>query len=157
MVSEGLALETANLFLGHFSATATRSQEELNRDDCDLFLRIGVEAFEWLCEADTEYHRRIYAAPDSIDAEHTIATLAGLFRRWLEKQDIAEAWIAKVQHNGLPLENLEKYRECCRNAAAIVRHWDADFSEGEELSAPMATLMDEAIQEHLDGKTAEFL
>lgn len=157
MVSDSLAFETANWHVEHFVASAARSQMELNRDDCDAFLRIGIEAFDWLCQVDEEVHRRLYAEAAGVDQDSTIARLQSLFRRWLEKRDVAEAWIERVERDGLQLENLARYRECCRSAAAIVRHFEADFSQGEVLPGPVAKLMGEAIQEHLDGKTADFI
>jgi hypothetical protein len=157
MVSDSLAFETANWHVDHFVATAARSQVELNRDDCDVFLRMGIEAFDWLCQVDSEFHRRLYTEPAAPNSDSTTERLQALFRRWLEKRDVAEALIARVERHGLQLENLARYRECCRSAAAIVKHFETDFSQDAELPVPMATLMDEAVQEHLDGKTAEFI
>jgi hypothetical protein len=118
--------------------------------DCEAILQLGIDAFHWLVRADESLRRAAYRG-DEVDAE-TFEMLAQLFRHWLKPCAVVSAWIDVQGDRGYTLENLQELRKCEREVRSIV-----DSLSTDELADSVRNLRDEAVAEHRDGHTAEFL
>ena len=125
-----------------------RAMESL---DCEAFLQLGIDAFDWLVRADQAIRKAVLAGC----AEHNARTqqaLESLFRAWLEPCALANKWVAKIEKQGHALDNLARFCECETEVRAIVRFLDED-----KMTDAMRALRDEAVSEHESGQTAEFV
>jgi len=128
-------------------------QEAMNCLDCDAFLQMGVDAFDWLIQADKVYRKGLYDDATAHDAAFE-ETLLLLFRGLLSACTSAEAWIADVIARGYRLDNLPGFRKCVAELRGIVRFYGDDQPE---LPDAVRALRDQAIGEHRNGQTAEFV
>lgn len=119
--------------------------------DCEAFLQIGIDAFQWLTRADLVVRKAIFLGKLEYDPELD-AQIAGEFRKWLGACDSAKAWMEKQIGRGYKLDNLDDFRECEDQVRAIVESMGSDV-----LTEPMRELRDRAITEHRNGETAEFV
>ena len=140
-----LFADESELMKQHFEAMECR--------DCEDFLQLGIDAFRWLVRADEIIRSNVYQQKADYDPELDQA-LETLFVRWLEPSEFANEWIASLLSREFTPDNLDQFRKCEEEVAAIAR---AVAGNGDEtLPDSMRRLRDEAITEHKDGKTAEF-
>jgi hypothetical protein len=122
--------------------------------DCEAYLLLRIDAFNWLMKADAVWREGVYNG--RYDYEAAIeATLQTMCRSWLEPCANAEKWIAIQEQRGYALSNVEMFRHCCEEMKAIVAAFDEPAS-GRVMTDPLILLRDEALNEHRDGQTAEF-
>jgi len=114
---------------------------------------MGIDAFNWLIRADRSERLAVFRGERAYDpaVDEELATRC---KRWLEPGPFAEEWIAAQERRGYQIDNLEEFRDCVREMAAIVAA--AGLAEA-ALPAPLQELRDAAIQEHRNGETAEFI
>jgi hypothetical protein len=156
MAAESLAFRTAKQHVQTFSdessALMKAHAEAMDCRDCEAFLQLGIDAFEWLMRADRIYRMDIYRGEGQHDATVENA-LRALCKAWLEPCAFADRWIEAQRTRGFVIDNLVRFRQCVDEMAAIVEAWDGDTS----LPQPIADLRDAAIIEHRNGETAEFI
>ncbi len=119
--------------------------------DCEAILQLGIDAFQWLVRADETIRAAIFSEAAEQDDEIDVATNQ-LFRGWLVSSERIRVLITMTLERGYVPDNLEEFRRCQAEVAAIVRSLDSA-----ELTRPMCDLRDAALREHADGETSEFL
>jgi hypothetical protein len=149
----GVALRTARRHVNQFTdeceiMTASRDADECR--DCEAVLQLGIDAFNWLIRADEFIRSALYEGMD-YDPEADEA-IRELFKAWLRPCVPANKWIDTQQKRGYHVENLEKFRKCEREARSIVKSMEADG-----MTDAMRKLRDDALTEHRNGETAEFV
>lgn len=127
-----------------------RHAEATECRDCEDFLRMGIEAFDWLARADEAIRSAVYSGAMAFDPECD-STLAALYSEWLKPCEYAERWIAIQQNRGFHVDNLEEFRRCCQEARAIVEE-----NQGVLRNDAFVDLRDEAIDAHRRGETLDF-
>jgi hypothetical protein len=121
--------------------------------DCEAFLQLGIDAFEWIMRADRVL--RSAAATGEFNYSKTVDKgFRILCEDWLRPCDFAIKWIAKHAELGYEVENRTRFLTCYEEMVAIVESGDEN---GRELAAAMRELRDQAVNEHLNGQTAEFI
>ncbi len=127
------------------------SREAMDCYDCEAFLQLGINAFEWLQRADIVIRKALYNEVYKYDPGVETA-LRELCRCWLKPCEDAFAWIVVQENRGFEVSNLSKFRDCCTEMKAIVE----SISEESTMPSAIAVIASQAIQEHRDGETAEF-
>ena len=158
MNAESLAFRTAKKHAVSYSeesaALMASHAEAMDCRNCEAFLQMGIDTFEWLMRADRVYRMAMYRGEVGHDAELEDA-LAHLCEGWLKPCEFAEQWIEKQLTNGYQIDNLKDFRRCVEEMSAIV---ESNRQHGDqELPERVAELRDAAIQEHRNGETAEFV
>ena len=149
-----LVLRSARRHVHNFadeSEILREHSQSLDHSDCEAFLQLGIDAFQWLVRADETIRSGVYAGTTTHDPMADKA-LENLFRAWLVPCQLASTWIEERVQQGDRLRNLEQFRNCQRQVEAIVRSLDSD-----ELTDGMRKLRDAAVTEHLHDETAEFV
>lgn len=157
-LDDHLAYRTARsqvmLYKGEFDQLelASPKREQQAALDCESYLQLGIDAFHWLCRADTAIRQAVYQDEATFDTE-VQASLESLFRIWLAPSDFAERWIARQTAGGVEIGNLTEYRSCRDEVLAIIKHLDGEQTVNDEV----VQLRDEALEEHRRGQTSEFV
>ncbi len=133
--------ESGELMKQHYEAMDCR--------DCETFLQLGIEAYDWLIRADIAIRKSIASGQADYDPEIERG-LETLFREWLNPCDKVEQWIAVQHGRDYTVDNLDEFRKCREEVVAIVE----SLSEGDDLPVKIADLQDLAIGEFRDGNTA---
>jgi hypothetical protein len=122
--------------------------------NCEAFLQIGIDAFDWLMRADRQFRMAIYRGEKDFNPKIEQA-LRAQYKKWLDPCELAEKWIEIQQTRGFEIDNLKEFRDCVRQMIAIVEANE----EGDNASLPkqIAAFRDSAIEEHRNGQTAEFI
>jgi len=157
MATDFLAVRNAESHVRSYNDVSTdlmsRHAEAMDCRNCEAFLQMGIDAFDWLRRADREIRLNFYRNEAEFDLQAT-AALAKLCEVWQEPVAFAEKWIAIQQQRGGEIDNLVEFRHCVEEMAAIV---EANAAATEDVPESIATLRDLAIQENHDGQTAEFI
>lgn len=152
-MSETLAFRVARQHVRTFGDEVQRRHAEaLECRDCEDYLKLGIDAFDWLIRADIAIREAVCKKEAEFEPEVDDA-LEAMMRNWLMTSEIASKWIELQLKRGYRVEGLERFRVCEKEVRAIVRFFD----EGEELPSRMADLCSRAIEEHENGETAEFV
>jgi hypothetical protein len=128
--------------------------EAMDCRNCEAFLQMGIDAFEWLMRADRAFRAAVYRGEKEYDLDSE-KSLSILCKNWLVPCDVAEQWIETQQTRRYEIDNLEEFRRCVQEMTAIVEASD----EGDNVTLPkhIAILRDKAVDEHRNGQTAEFI
>jgi hypothetical protein len=149
----GLVLRTARRHVASFAdecEIVSDHRQAMECLDCEALLQLGIDAFDWLVRADQDFRKAVF---EGIDYEADVdEAIRELFKAWLKTCEQANPWIAVQQQRGYALANLEHFRKCEREVRAIVKAMGAD-----EMSDGMRGLRDQALAEHRNGETAEFI
>jgi hypothetical protein len=137
--------------VAHEEPVIREHYEAMDCLNCESYLQLGIDAFNWLIRADQAIRHAVYHGQCEHDCE-TDEAIEALFREWLPPCDFANEWIDAQHKRGYKVENLSQFRECEQEVRTIVKSFD-DHS----LTDGMRQLRDEAIAEHRNGKTAEFV
>lgn len=122
--------------------------------DCESFLQLGIDAFDWIVRADQVLRGAMYQGFEGFDHNEAEDAIRALCRSWLAPCTRANEWAVVQNQRDFRVDNLDRFRQCCAEMQAIVNAQDA---KEEPLPDALADLQDEAIQEHLNGETAEFV
>lgn len=155
-----LAIRTARRHVDSFtdeSEEVMRLHPEANEEanecvDCEAFLQLGIDAFDWLVRADIEIRKVIYRGRVQYEPE-AAKIIQDLLVDWLKPCKVADEWIAVQLKRGYKVDNLERFRECEKEVRAIVGSQERNHS----MSDALRKLRDEALIEHRDGQTSEFV
>ena len=157
MKSDNLALRTATTFVNlyaHEDEVMTDYGQAMDCRDCEAFLQLGIDAFNWVIRADQIARQAMFEGTADFDHDAAEDGICALCRLWLKSCDRAEKWIALQLSRNLNVDNLDRFRECYAQMHAIVKVQDA---ADEEMPEVIAELRDRAIKEHRNGETAEFV
>ena len=128
-------------------------QHAMECRDCEMLLQLGVDAFHWLILVDHRLREDMFRYGTAFDPAVQIA-LETLCRAWLKPCVEAEKRIAIQLERGYTIGNLSIFRECCAEMVALVEA----FEGGDEAIPPtLSELRDEALREHRNGETADFI
>lgn len=159
MSRDSLALRTARGHVDNYQTESTnlmaRHAEAMDCRDCEAFLQLGIDAFEWLMRADREYRAAMAAGQIDYNAE-VDAALTELCRTWLKPCEYAQKWIALQKQRNYEIDNLAEFNNCCEEMRAIVAA-EERLNQANALPTAIATLREEAVQEHSRGETTEFV
>ncbi|MDZ4818927.1 MAG: hypothetical protein SGJ20_08150 [Planctomycetota bacterium] len=117
--------------------------------ECENFLQLGIDAFNWLTRADAENRKAIFSGRIEHDSQVDDA-IDALYHAWLKPCGVAEKWIASQIGRGFELDNLEEFRKCVAEVRAIVSE------DNEEVSGELADMRDQAIECHKRGESLEW-
>lgn len=154
MGKKSLAFRTARGFVARYEDESSdlvlnEHYEAQDCQECESFLQLGIDAFEWLMRADLAIRRAVYGGERDYDARMD-ENVTLLLRRWQEPCKVAELWIAEQIKRGYEVSNLEEFRKCCREVADILTP-DEEFFRDDALVA----LRDEALDQFAQGQTDE--
>lgn len=130
-------------------------REAMDCRDCEAYLQIGIDAFNWLIRADQSLRRAAAEGNEDAYSPEVAAAFGRHCKAWLASCERASEWIARHRDREYEIENLAALRKCCEEMQAIVDFYDAERSES--LPPQMAVLRDEALAEFRNGETAEFV
>lgn len=138
--------QSEKLIAEHREATDCRN--------CEAFLQMGIDSFEWIMRADRAFRLAVYREEIQHHSEAE-STIENWCRQWLLPCEFAERWIEMQQTRGYSVDNVEEFRKCVSEMSAIVDNFGA--GNNAPMPEPIRVLRDEAISEHNDGQTAEFV
>jgi len=158
MAIESLALRTAEKHVRNYNRESgdlmAEHREAMDCRECEAFLQLGIDAFNWIIRADLEFRGAVSAGTVQFDPKEE-EKIGLLCRGWVAPCEYAEQWIARQQESGYKIDNLEEFRECCQEMRAIVEA--QDNADGEPLPPALIELRDKAIDEFLNGETSAFV
>lgn len=153
---DNLAFRTAKKHVTNYrleSDVMAEHYKAMNCRDCEAFLKLGIDAFAWVTYADAVVRSAAYEGAIELDPtfDHAIEVLC---EGWLKPCEKAEQWIADLREHGYVPDNLEQFRQCCREMEAIVRfHQNLD---SESLPDSMVALRNQALDDHRNGQSETF-
>jgi hypothetical protein len=122
---------------------------------CESYLELGIQVFHWIIKADQDYRRELYR--DQTTYSETVEReLETLMRRWHARSQAMLTWADRQIARGFQLAHLEDFRHCAEEAAAIVNSFD-DTSGKHVMLPPLILLRDQALIDHQNGETSEFV
>jgi hypothetical protein len=146
MTMDNLALRTARLhvrdYTGESDDLVRRHAEAIDCRECEDFLQLGIDAFQWLGRADRVIRSAVYRGLAEYNPSLDVA-LATLYAEWLRPCTLAERWIAEQEQRGFRVDNLADFRACCEEVRAIV-----EAHEGTLENDALVELRDDAIDAH---------
>ncbi len=131
-----------------------RHAEAMDCRNCEAFLQMGIDAFEWLMRADRAFRMAIFRGEKEYDAESE-KSLRNLCKNWLVPCEVAEKWIETQLTRGYEIDNLAEFRECVSEMSAIVGADDEE--DNTTIPKPIVAFRNSAIDEHRNGQTTEFI
>ncbi len=127
-------------------------------EDCrnlEDFLKLGIEAFDWVERADLWLRGSLARGTISKEEGDRVSdVIDSMCKGWLKPCTFAKAWVSRVMNNGYHVDNLEQFMECCRQMNSIVGGQGTDT---ETMSDALVGMETEALTEHRNGETAEFV
>jgi len=94
-------------------------EEAMECRDCEDFLRLGIEAFQWLRKAHQNIQDDVYQGRSVYDA-HVEHAITKLYQRWLKPYNTAERWMKNLKDQGFELDKAVDFARCCHEASAIL-------------------------------------
>lgn len=128
-------------------------KEAMDCRNCESFLQMGIDAFEWMIRADRAVRMAIYRGDKDFDPDFEVA-MSELCKSWLKPCEFAESWIAIQLERGYEIDNLSEFRHCVEEMTAII---EANEEGAESLPDSIAHLRDAAVEEHRNGQASEFV
>jgi hypothetical protein len=122
---------------------------------CETYMELGVQVFQWILRADQDYRRELYANP-KVHSEAVEKELETLARGWLAHGKGLIAWAERNAARGFQVKHLEDFRRSFEEATAIVESLD-DTDASHQMTEPLILLRDQALLEHRNGETSEFV
>jgi hypothetical protein len=122
---------------------------------CESYRELGVQVFHWIIKADQDYRRELYRDP-ATHSEAVERELEALMRRWHARSQAMLTWADRQIARGFQLAHLDDFRHCAEEAAAIVKSFD-DTSGTHVMLPPLILLRDQALIDHQNGETSEFV
>jgi hypothetical protein len=150
-----LALEIARKQLAFYDEVLQQHGEAMLCQDCEACLRLGVQAFESIIEADRAYRRSVNSKPEGFDPEEERKQVA-MLRDWHSNSQSVKNWAIHFVERGFSVGSLEEFDRCYEEAAAIIDSFNESRAD-RTMSEPLIALRDEALESHRNGQTSEFV
>ncbi len=157
-LSRSLTYRTAEKHVRNYgteSDVIVTHHEAMECCDCDTFLQLGIDAFDWLIRADQEIREALANGREVASGVDVDKAFEVLCKGWLHSADVAKQQISIHQYRGYDLGNLGEFESRYAEMQAIVGFFDR--SENQNLPDALIVLQDQAIAEHNNGETAEFV
>ncbi len=158
MLIESLAYQNART---HVQAFVFQGEELMDRhnaamecQDCEAFLQMGIESFDWIIRADNSLRAAAAAGKFAFTEEVDLA-FKWLAKAWLKPCTFAEQLIRTQTERNFQLENLAEFQKCCEEMRAIVAF--NEQGNDEVLPEALMPIRNQAILELKHGQTSEFL
>jgi hypothetical protein len=128
MPYDSIALRTASRHVEDFGEETDnlakhRDQAQQHRDG-EIFLQLGIDAFDWLIAADRQVRSAVYDGNDVGDWASIETLFENLCRTWLARSQEAVNWLNVVRSQGHQIANTDKFLQCHEEMTAIVRFND---------------------------------
>lgn len=158
-VRDTISLEAAKKSAAQYAAVfhedlMKRHRAAMNCWECESFLQLGINTFDWLLRADRELRMLAFQTNSDVPSEIKEAIESNC-RAWLEPCEFAEQWVLELARSGHRPENLDEFRRCCEEMRAIVEFFDSPTADA-QLPGGLADLRNQAVEEQRNGETAEF-
>ena len=128
-------------------------QHAMECRDCEMLLQLGIDAFHWLILVDHRLREDMFRHGMAFDPQVQVA-IETLCRAWIRPCVEAEKQIAIQLERGYTISNLSIFRECREEMVGLVEA----IEDGDEVFPPaLSELRDEALREHRNGETADFV
>jgi hypothetical protein len=150
-----LKLTIARRHADEYDNLITQSHEACDCQDCEACIRLGIQVVDWIIEADEGYRRALYDDPKLYD-EETEKMLEFLMRRWQQKCETVIQWAQRNVDRGFTVNHFDEFKKRCASATAIVESLD-DSPGDRVMSEPLIVLRDQALDDHRNGQTADFI
>jgi hypothetical protein len=122
---------------------------------CEAYMELGIQVLQWILRADQDYRRELYRDP-GVHNEAAERELETLVRGWLVHGKSLLAWAEGFATRGFQVHHLEEFRHSFEEATAIVASFDETDAD-RVLPEPVIVLRDQALVEHRNGETSEFV
>lgn len=122
---------------------------------CESFMELGIQVFQWILKADQDYRRELYANP-KVHSEAVEQELESLVRGWLAHGAGLIDWAERNAVRGFQVKHIGEFRRSFEEATAIVASFDETAAD-RRMTEPLIVLRDEALIEHRNGETSEFV
>lgn len=132
-----------------------QSRDACDCHDCESALKLGNQVFDWIISADRTYRKNLFAGSHPYDAEIE-AALAELLRRWHRQCENVIQWANHHVGMGFEVAHLSDFKSRCDEASAMLKSLD-DCENNRIMSEPLILLRDQALEDHRNGQTAEFV
>jgi hypothetical protein len=132
-----------------------QSREACDCHDCQSSMKLGIQVFDWIIDADKSYRKQLYEGKGTYSPVLEGA-LAGLLRRWYRQSDGMIAWAEHHVSLGFTVAHLAEFKRRCEEARAILKSLD-ESDNNRIMSEPLIVLRDNALEDHRNGQTAEFV
>jgi hypothetical protein len=149
-----LKMRIARRHADEYDALIKESNEACDCQDCQTCMKLGIQVFDWIIDADQSYRQSLYKGESDYDPQMEGA-LAYLIRRWCENGEAVVRWAKRHVSLGFDVMHLDQFCQRLEEARAIIRSLNDDGS-GRIMSEPLILLRDRALEEHRNGETAEF-
>ena len=93
--------------------------EAMDCRDCEDYLRLGLQAFNWLRTACKHIAEDIHSG-QGVFNEELEQSITELYANWLEPCAEAEEWAAQQEHRGYTVDTATEFRGCCQEARDIL-------------------------------------
>lgn len=154
MIIESIAFRAARQFVhsyqDEYKDLMKEHREAMDCWDCQSFLQLGIDAFNWITRTDQEIRKAIHEKRAKYDQNVDLA-IASLYAEWLKPREFAEEWIRLQKARDFKVENLEQFQKCCEEARAIV-----EYNEGILSNPNFIVAQEDAIDAYHKGETLEF-
>lgn len=141
--------------LAEYDRVMTAHTEAEDCGMCEAFMELGIQVFHWIIKADHDYRRELYEHPEH-HSEAAEKELESLMRGWQSRCQGVFDWAERNAARGFQVTHLEEFRRCEEEATAIVESFDE--TEGDRvMTEPLIILRDQALLEHQNGETSEFV
>jgi hypothetical protein len=159
MAANSLSYRTAREYVRNYErefedVMLPQREEAIDCRDCEAFLQLGIDAFEWICRADLALRAAAATGADEY-TQRLDESLKEFCKRWLAPREHAEAWIKRQLDRGFEVGNLAKFRQCCEEMRAIVK-FNSDHAD-KQIPDALIPLRDQALKDFDNGQTAEFV
>lgn len=159
MSYDSIALRAASRHVRDFSDENLMAlhYEAIDCWDCEAFLQLGIDAFDWIITADQHLRRLIYVGQVEVDFDSCEEQLLSACKQWLVKSSEAIEWLQKHETSGNRVKNAERFRTCYEEMIAIVKFYSTEENAVEKLPPAIEQLAEQARGELANGETAEFI
>jgi hypothetical protein len=154
MTTESIAFRAARQFVHSYQGEYKDLMEEHGKAmdcwDCQSFLQLGIDAFNWITRTDQEIKKAIFEKRTEYDQNVDLA-IASLYAEWLKPCEFAEQWIRLQKARDFKIDNLVQFQKCCEEARAIV-----ECNEGILSNPNFIVAQEDALEAYRKGETLGF-
>jgi len=129
------------------------SRQAIDCLNCEANLQNGINAWNFIMKADEAIHWALCKNHITDDEGEDLLTLIDrLVTTWLGPFDRMTQWISRCEARGYKVEYKDRFLACLEEARA-----NAKYDPQQPMPECILDLKDEALREHENGETAEFL
>ncbi|MBA3485105.1 MAG: hypothetical protein H0T51_25190 [Pirellulales bacterium] len=150
-MSSNLNLEIARAAMASYHGISTDDvmkdhHEAMDCRNCEAFIQLGINAYNWLMRADCAYRQAVYDDPSCYDAAFD-AVIHESLKQWLGESQRAEKWVAVQVKRGFGIDGLQEFRNICSEVRSILGSFEDDSRGGKVMSRSLIVLRDTSLAE----------